>query len=184
MTRTALFSLLSASALLGSSVAPDKAPDAAALQKMTARFAPVDIGADISGAAAGRAAGAGAPDRSGADHGRALPAPGLGRQRGAADGPRRRRERARPGAAAQLPDQQGPLVAPRPRRRVRPGRARQTRRRQLLSRRRDEGRPREVARLALGRRPRRRDSASSPRSAAVPAVGSSACPTASSTRAS
>jgi Peptidase family M49 len=53
MTRTALFSLLSASALLGSSVAPDKAPDAAALQKMAARFAPVDIGADIGALPAG-----------------------------------------------------------------------------------------------------------------------------------
>jgi hypothetical protein len=48
MTRTALFSLLSASALFGSS-APDAAPDLATLQKMAARFAPVDIGADISG---------------------------------------------------------------------------------------------------------------------------------------
>ena len=45
MTRTALFSLLSASTLLGSSLA-DTAPDAATLQKMTARFAPVDIGAE------------------------------------------------------------------------------------------------------------------------------------------
>jgi hypothetical protein len=53
MTRTALFSLLSASALFGSSVAPDKAPDAAALQKMAARFAPVDIGADINALPAG-----------------------------------------------------------------------------------------------------------------------------------
>jgi hypothetical protein len=45
MTRAALFSLLSASTLVGSSVAPD----VAALQKMTARFAPVDIGADLGG---------------------------------------------------------------------------------------------------------------------------------------
>jgi hypothetical protein len=52
MTRTALFSLLSASTLLGSSLA-DTAPDAATLQKMTARFAPVDIGADISALPAG-----------------------------------------------------------------------------------------------------------------------------------
>jgi hypothetical protein len=54
MNRTALFSLLSASALLGStsvsSVASDKqTPDLAGLQRMTARFAPVDIGADIGG---------------------------------------------------------------------------------------------------------------------------------------
>jgi hypothetical protein len=49
MTRTALFSLISASALLGTtSVASDRpGPDLAALERMTARFAPVDIGADI-----------------------------------------------------------------------------------------------------------------------------------------
>ncbi len=50
MTRTALFSLLSASALMGTvGAAPSDppAPDAAALTKMAARFAPVDIGADI-----------------------------------------------------------------------------------------------------------------------------------------
>jgi hypothetical protein len=52
--RTALFSILSASALVGSAgalAAPDNtapAPDLATLTKMTARFAPVDIGADIA----------------------------------------------------------------------------------------------------------------------------------------
>jgi len=53
MSRTALFSLLSASALVGSSgailPADTPAPDLAALTKMAARFAPVDIGADVSG---------------------------------------------------------------------------------------------------------------------------------------
>lgn len=52
MTRTALFSILSASALVGTvgagSPADTPAPDLAALTKMTARFAPVDIGADVS----------------------------------------------------------------------------------------------------------------------------------------
>lgn len=52
MTRKALFSLLSASALAGSvgAAAPagTPAPDLAALTKMAARFAPVDIGADVS----------------------------------------------------------------------------------------------------------------------------------------
>ncbi len=50
-TRTALFSILSASALVGSAGvmgAADNGPDLATLTKMTARFAPVDIGADIS----------------------------------------------------------------------------------------------------------------------------------------
>jgi hypothetical protein len=51
-TRTALFSILSASALVGTAgalAAPDAAaPDVATLTKMTARFAPVDIGADVS----------------------------------------------------------------------------------------------------------------------------------------
>jgi hypothetical protein len=49
--RTALFSILSASALVGSAGAvgvADNAPDLATLTKMTARFAPVDIGADVS----------------------------------------------------------------------------------------------------------------------------------------
>src|SRR5262245_16164705 len=51
-TRTALFSILSASALVGSAGAlgaSDTAvPDLATLTRMTARFAPVDIGADVS----------------------------------------------------------------------------------------------------------------------------------------
>ena len=52
MNRTALFSILSASALVGSAGAVTTAetpvPDLAALTKMAARFAPVDIGADVS----------------------------------------------------------------------------------------------------------------------------------------
>lgn len=53
MTRKALLSLLSASALAGSvgAAAPAgqvSAPDVAGLTKMAARFAPVDIGADVS----------------------------------------------------------------------------------------------------------------------------------------
>ena len=51
-TRTALFSILSASALVGTAGAlgadSPAAPDLATLTKMTARFEPVDIGADIS----------------------------------------------------------------------------------------------------------------------------------------
>jgi hypothetical protein len=51
-TRTALFSILSASALVGSAGALNAsdpvAPDLATLTRMTARFAPVDIGADVS----------------------------------------------------------------------------------------------------------------------------------------
>ena len=52
MNRTALFSILSASALVGAAgavtTAETPAPDLAALTKMAARFAPVDIGADVS----------------------------------------------------------------------------------------------------------------------------------------
>jgi peptidase M49-like protein len=52
MNRTALFSILSASALVGAAGAVTTAeapvPDLAALTKMAARFAPVDIGADVS----------------------------------------------------------------------------------------------------------------------------------------
>jgi hypothetical protein len=51
MTRRTLFSLLSASALagtVGAAAGPGAAPDLAALTKMAARFAPVDIGADVS----------------------------------------------------------------------------------------------------------------------------------------
>jgi len=51
-TRTALFSILSASALVGSTgalgAADTAAPDLATLTRMSARFAPVDIGADVS----------------------------------------------------------------------------------------------------------------------------------------
>jgi hypothetical protein len=52
MTRRTLFSLLSASALagtVGAAAGSGSAPDLAALTKMAARFAPVDIGADVSG---------------------------------------------------------------------------------------------------------------------------------------
>ena len=52
MNRTALFSILSASALVGAAgavtTAEEPVPDLAALTKMAARFAPVDIGADVS----------------------------------------------------------------------------------------------------------------------------------------
>jgi hypothetical protein len=53
MTRTALFSILSASALVGTvgagaPPADTPVPDLATLTKMAARFAPVDIGADVS----------------------------------------------------------------------------------------------------------------------------------------
>jgi hypothetical protein len=52
MNRTALFSIISASALVGTvgaGTAPETpAPDLAAITRMQARFAPVDIGADLS----------------------------------------------------------------------------------------------------------------------------------------
>ncbi|HEY8551031.1 MAG TPA: hypothetical protein VIL35_13830 [Vicinamibacterales bacterium] len=49
MRRHTLLSLLSASAFVGSAIAADRpVPDLATLERMTARFAPVDIGADIS----------------------------------------------------------------------------------------------------------------------------------------
>ena len=54
------------------------APDEARLRAMTARFAPVDIGADVSSLPRGRAPRAREDGRGGARRRRALPAPGRG----------------------------------------------------------------------------------------------------------
>ena len=59
-------------------------PDRAAIAKMTARFAPVDINADVARLAPGDRARAGEARRGRPHHGRPVPAPGLGRQPGAA----------------------------------------------------------------------------------------------------
>ncbi len=99
-----------------------------------------------------RAPGAGQARRRGANHGRALPSPGLvGQRRPARDAgpPDGRVTRCRRHAAL-LPDQQGPVVAARSQQGVRARRAGEARRRQLLSRRRDERRSPEMDRLAAG----------------------------------
>ena len=92
-------------------------PDEARLRAMTARFVPVDIGADVSALPGERAPRAREDDRGGARPRRPLPPPGLGRQRGAPARAPGRPLPARPGPAPRLPRQQGAVVPARPRRR-------------------------------------------------------------------
>ena len=89
--------------------------EAARLQKMTARFAPTEhqrrpVEAVGCRPTRPRQAGRGVESPR-----RAVPAPGLGRQRSDAAGPRARHDAGRPRAPALLPDQQGPVVAARSR---------------------------------------------------------------------
>ena len=74
----ALTAVLAAEPALAASPAePRPFPDAAALRRAEARYAPVDLKVDLSEAPRLRAGGAREGGRGGADHGRALPAPGL-----------------------------------------------------------------------------------------------------------
>ena len=152
---------------------------------MTARFAPVDLTADVSRLPDERAPGAGEAGRGREGLRRAVPAPGLGGQRGDAPRPGARRLAARPRAAALLPDQQGAVVAPRSRTsRSFPGAPTKPEQAQLLSGGRDQGGGRGVDQDAAAARSARAPPGSSPRSAADPTASSSPCRTASSTRAS
>ncbi len=101
------------------------------------------------GAARERATSARAARRRRAHHGRALSPPGLVRQRGPARIARAsdRRGRRRRRCAALLPDQQGPVVAPRSPQAVCPRCPRQARVRQLLPGGRHKGRDPEVGRF-------------------------------------
>ena len=101
-------------------------PDAAALQTMTARFAPVDIGADVSALPAGERRALAKL----VEAGRIMDALFL-RQVWAGNEavlarPAGRPDAARPGAPARVPRQQGPVVAARPQRAVHPRRARRS----------------------------------------------------------
>ena len=121
---------------------------------MTARFAPVEIRADVSSLPANERQALREAGRSRARHGRAVPAPGLGGQRGACCS--RCSTTASPVGQARLRyflHQQGPVVAARSQPAVRAGRARrQARRGQLLSGRRDQGRGRALDGDAAGSR--------------------------------
>ena len=110
------------------------------LERRTARFAPTEI-ARRPVAAVRRAIGrvlAKLVEASKIDR-RAVPAAGVGRQRGDAARSGPRPDARRPRAAALLPDQQGPVVAAGSQRGVRAGRAAQAGGRELLSGRRAEG---------------------------------------------
>ena len=131
-------------------------PPTAELRTMTARFAPADIGADMSALPADERAGAGASWSrprgswtacSSARSGRATTpcCSSSARRRGAPSG---RAARGR-GAAALLPDQQGPVVAARPQPAPSsPGVPAEAGSRELLSGRRDQGRGRAMDRRA------------------------------------
>ena len=133
--------LLSPAVAAGVAAAADTVPDLAALRAMTARFAPVDIAADISKLPANERAGAGAswwrPRGSWTPCSCGRSGPATSR---CCSSSWRDDVAARPRAPALLPDQQGPVVAPRPQRAVR-ARASpaKPRGRQLLSRGRDQG---------------------------------------------
>ena len=77
----------------------DRSDGAQSFRTMTARFAPVDLTADVACAAAERATGARQAGRGGEGLRRAVPAPGLGGQRAAAA---RRCSRTRPLGRARL----------------------------------------------------------------------------------
>ena len=128
--------------------APPPMPDAQTIQKMAARFAPTEIGADLSKLSDDRSPRAREAGRGVQDRRRAVPAPGVGRQRGdaARSGARSVADRAR--AAALLPDQQGPVVAARSQPGLRAGRAAQAGGGQLLSGGRVEGRDRALDSVA------------------------------------
>ena len=184
-TKTLFFAYSSASALLGSAVASPGAaasiPDAAELARMTARFAPVDIGADITDAPGQRAPGAGQARRGRSRARRHLPAPGVGRQFTAADGPRRRRHAARAGPPALLHDQQGPVVESRSQRALHSRRAGQA----APGAGSTPPAPRKPTSTPGSRRSTRANAApppaSSPPSAATSGARSRPCPTASNT---
>ena len=127
-------------------------PDVAALQRMTARFAPVDIGADLSALPAGERRALAKL----VEAGRVMDALFLrqawgGNERGALR-PAGRCVAARPGEAARVPDQQGPVGVARPQRAVHPRRAGEARGRELLPGWRHEGRGRGLADDPVGDR--------------------------------
>ena len=130
--------------------------DTVKLQRMAARFAPTEIGADLSKAVGRRSPRPRQARRGVEDHRRAVPAAGLGRQRGDAARSRHGRDAGGSRAAALLPDQQGTVVAARSQRAVRPGRAGQARGRELLSGRRVEGGHRTLDAVAARGRARAR----------------------------
>ena len=158
-------------------------PDTSTLVRMTARFAPTEIGADLSKLSAADRRVARQAGRGGEDRRRVVPPAGVVGQRGDAARPGARRFARRPRAAALFPDQQGAVVAARSQPAVRPRRAAEAGGRQLLSGRRDEsgtrtldavavrGRTDACHRVLHGDSPRRRRASRS-------------CPTASSTRTS
>ena len=149
-------------------------PTLAELQKMTARFAPADIGADVSALPSNeRDALARLIEACRIMDALFLRQVWAGNDAMLQDLARwrpRRSGRARHvsrGAAALLPDQQGPVGPAGSQRAVRPGRAAEAGGRELLSRGRHEGGGREVARVAVGRSEGARRPDSSPRFAAA-----------------
>ena len=115
------------------------APNLDQLKTMTARFAPVDLSADVSNLPANERQALAQARRSGEGDGCAVPAPGLGRQRDDAARSAAGHLGARPRAAALLSAQQGPVVAPRSQRAVHSRRAGEAGAGELLSGGRDEG---------------------------------------------
>ena len=87
------FGLAAAAAAAAAPPAPAPAPDEARLRAMTARFAPVDIGADVSRLPDGERRALAKLVEAARVDGRALPAPGVGRERAAAARAARRRAR-------------------------------------------------------------------------------------------
>ena len=182
----ALIALSGATAVSGEETKPaGPLPDATRSSAMAARFAPVADRRRHLEAAAGRAAGAGPAGGGGPHHGSAVPAPGLGGQRGrcscSSSATRRPSGRARlhyflinKGPWSRL-DHNAPFV---------PGVPRQARGRQLLSGGGDQGGSRGLDEVAARGRAGRGPRASSPPSGAAPTARSPPCPTASSTRAS
>ena len=160
------------------------------LQKMTLRFAPAEIGADVSALPANERAALGPARRGGAHHGRAVPAPGLGRQRRDAAGSRARSPaapaapRASRAAAARLHYfliNKGPWDRLDHNRRSSP--ARRPSRSRRTSIRAAPPRPRFRNGSTRSRATRKRPPPASSRRSAAATITSSSCPTASSIRA-
>ncbi len=124
-------------------------PTLAGLEAQIRRFAPVDITADVSALPDSERQSLAEMLRRRASDRRTVPRAGLGRQHDGADSAGGRPHAGGPGAAALLPDQQRPMVAPRQERvvpRSRRRRAREAGTGQLLPGRRDARRGRQVDR--------------------------------------
>ncbi len=125
-------------------------PELAKLQAAAAQYAPTEIGADLSKLPANEQQALAKLVQAGWIMDALFLRQVVGRQRRHAAEPAHRPLAARPGPHALLPDQQGTLGPSRPQRAVHRRRSGQAGRRELLSRRRDEGRHRGVAEGAAG----------------------------------